>query len=55
MNKEYKKVEIEQVDSKSGGDWEYLNEIEPKAAEVRTVGYLISEDDAAKLTDLNVH
>ena len=45
MIKEYKKVEIEWIDSKSGGDWEYLDEIEPKAAEVRTIGYLSSEDD----------
>ena len=42
---EYKKVEIEWIDSKSGGDWEYLDVIVPKVAKVKTTGYLINEDD----------
>ena len=47
MMKEYKKVEIEWVDSKFGAGWEYLDEIEPRAAEVRTIGHLISEDEVS--------
>ena len=45
MSKKYKRVEIEWIDSKFGGDWEYLEEIIPKPAKVTSIGYLIDENE----------
>ena len=40
-----KKVEIEWIDSKSGGDWEYLNEIQFSPARIITIGFVLDEND----------
>lgn len=44
-DKEYKKIELVWIDSKGGGDWEFFEDLVSKAAIVKTIGYLISEDE----------